>query len=98
MIKKINLTTLKHEDNHTLAVVESDGYFYYITLLENLPGAPKNHKEFRITHMDGVCKYMTIDEMIGTPFQRLITEVKTLTKRVSEDKIFLQNDGKLLVK
>jgi hypothetical protein len=92
------MKTLKHQDNHTLAVIEADGYFYYITLLENLPGAPKNYKEFRITHMDGVCKYMTIDEMKGTPFQRVINQVKGLTKRVNEDRIVILNGGKLFIK
>jgi hypothetical protein len=96
-MNNIDAIVSKHQDNHTLAIIESDGYLYYITLLENLKGAPKGLREYRITHTDGLTKYMTIHEFKNTPFERFITHAKSLTKRVSDNKIVLSGNKLLFV-
>ena len=91
-------TINKHRDNHTLSIQSADGYFLYITFLVSQAGAPKGYREYRITHADGLVKYMSIDEFQGTALQAFIKQVLSLTKRVKDNKIFLLQDGTLYVK
>ena len=91
-------TVNKHKDDHTLSIQSSDGYFLYISLLTNQSGAPKGFREYRITHADGLVRYMTIDEFIGTSLQPFIKQVLGLTKRIRDNKITLLQDGTLYVK
>jgi hypothetical protein len=81
----------KHQEGHTLCIMEQ-GLTYYITLLKNLKGFPKNFREYRITHLDGLVKYMTIEEFKSTPFERFTKECESLNKRVDESKIKLLNN------
>jgi hypothetical protein len=47
--------------------------------------------EYRVSFEDGVVRYFTILEMIGTPFEQYIPVIEKLTDKVDENKIRINN-------
>lgn len=92
-------TTEKHKDNHSLSIKSIDGYFIYITFLINDKGAPKSFREYKITHPDGLIKYMDIDEIRSSQsLKPFIKEIYSLTKKVKDKDVILLQNGNLFVK
>jgi len=79
---------MKSKSKHTL-IISYPEYNIWVTLLTSVD---PNLKEFRFTWSDGVIRYLTLDEIINSPFSYLKDSLSKLTEAVDEDKIAFYNN------
>jgi hypothetical protein len=83
---------IKEGTNHTIMIMER-GFNVWITLLTS---KVPNFKEYRFTFSDGVVRYLTMAEIIQSPFFEFGYQISKLTDAIDEERIKLV-DGQLYV-
>ena len=78
--------------NHTIMIVE-EGFNIWVTLLTSLR---PNFREYRFTFSDGVVRYLTMDEVMNSPFSYIGSQLQMLTDPIDEEKLRLI-DGEFYV-
>jgi len=71
--------------NHTIMIAEK-GFNIWVTLLTSVrPG----FREYRFTFSDGVVRYLTINEVMNSPFSYIGSQLLKLTDHIDESKIMI---------
>lgn len=69
--------------NHTIMIAER-GFNVWITLLTS---HNPELREYRFTFSDGVVRYLTIDEVMNSPFSYIGSELLKLTDHIDEQRL-----------
>jgi len=72
--------------NHTIMIAER-GFNVWITLLTS---HNPELREYRFTFSDGVVRYLTIDEVMNSPFSYIGSELLKLTDHIDENKVMVR--------
>jgi len=73
---------------HTIMIMQPEINIW----ISRLTSVDPNLIEYRFTFADGVVRYLTIDEIINSPFSWIANQVKlTLTEAIDENKLGLYN-------
>ena len=70
-------------------MIAERGFNIWVTLLTSVrPG----FREYRFTFSDGVVRYLTIEEVMASPFSYIVSELLKLTDHIDESRLGLYEE------